>query len=516
MSKNLYRFFLLLFVCIHATHGQDQIPIIWGEDPESLKGYEINKIFGSGDNAVYVFRQNKRKKHPYALQKLSTDSLHTQAIQIFSVSKINDIEPSLFNPVFLNNNAFLLAATVQPKSDSVHFYAMAINPDVLTVSKPIALTSASKSALESEREIQFYTHTKKDKFMLIIPRETDLAKNEKYELLLFSDSLTPIASREIEIPYPAGAIEYNDALLDSAGNAYILASQQNANLSSLSKDRNIGRDYSLFIYNWQHGTLQEKSLSLGTKWLYDVKLLINKRNNIQIIGYYSNMIDLIMAGSFSLELDQHTGEVVHQGLSPFDRSFRTRFRPRGGNISDTELGMFNLNYVFSKDNGSAQLISEKNFTETTSLFNPGTGTYTVIKIYNYDEILITDMQPSSSMNYNLVIPKFQSSTQIFDTYTSFTSFAQDNKTFVFYNDHERNKNLNLQSDKGYRQLTSLANIYTAMVVIHEKGEMVKIPLYDASRERPVFNPNFIYPTSDGVILVAGIGYDIRFFKVKLK
>lgn len=518
MSKHLYRILLLLPVLFYSARiaGQNEIPIIWETVNEELKGYEVHEMFGSGDSLLYVFRYNKRKKHPYAVQRLSVDSLHTLASHIFTISKINDSDIGMLSPVVLNGRPYFTTVAYQPKSDTIHLYALPMNPVYLTSGAPIRLASVEKTALESEKDPEFYSNHAGNKFMLIIPRESDSSKNEKYELLLFSDSLNVLDSREIEIPYPAGIIEYNDAVLDLNGNAYILASRKNTNLSGIQKDRNIGRDFSLFIYNWEQGTLLEKSLSLGSKWLYDVRLLVNKDNNIQIVGYYSNMIDLMMAGTFSLELDPASGEVLHQGLSPFERSFRTRFRPRSGSISETELGMFNLNRVFVKENGTAQLISEKNYTETTSVFNPGTGTYTVITIYNYDEILISSIERSSAVDYNLVIPKFQSSTFGFDSYTSFVAFEVDDKTFILYNDSDRNKTLSLESDKGYRQLTGTANATTQMVVIHEKGQSLKIPLYDASKEYPVLNPHYYYLTSDGVILVAGSGYDMRFMKVKLK
>src|SRR5690606_38927929 len=174
------------------------------------------------------------------------------------------------------------------------------------------------------------------------------------------------------------------------------------------------------------------------------------QNNIQVGGYYSNMVDLIMAGTFSLELDYATGKILNQGLSPFDREFRTKFRPKGGNIAQTELGMFNLDYVFPRIDGTTQLISEKNYTETSTVFNPGTGTYSIITVYNYDEILLTSINESSKIKYNVMIPKFQSSTAYYDDYTSYVAFSLGDRTFFVYNDNERNSDLAIDAESGYR------------------------------------------------------------------
>jgi len=518
MSNRLYRNSLLWLMLLISVYGFAQTgpPLIWGESNEHLKGYEVNDMFGFDENTFYVFRENRRKKHPYALQRISVDSLKTIGEHIFNVASINGLEPRITTTLTLSNKAYFIATTAQTKSDSLFLYAYEIRNDPMVGSKPVLLTTASIKAVDSEKQLTVFKDTEKDLFMLIVPRETDPTKNEKYELLVFNSLLEKINSKEIEIPYPAHILEYHDALIDKSGNAYVLASRKNTSLSALNKDRNIGRDFSLFIYNWEGETLLEKSLSLGSKWLYDVRLLINKNGNIQVAGYYSNMIDLIMAGTFSLELDKVTGEVLNQGLNPFGREFRTQFRPKSGNISDTELGMFNLDYILPKPNGITQLISEKNFTETSTIINPGTGMYSIITIYNYDEILISAIDASSKIKYNLIIPKYQSSTSAYDTYTSFIAFSDSGKTFLVYNDNDRNKSLPLDDTKGYRQLTTASSSAAILVVIHENGETVKLPLYSASREFPVFNPNHFYQTDDGVILLAGSGYDIRFLKVKLK
>ena len=503
----------MLLTSIHG-YAQTGPPLVWSEPSESLRGYEVNDLFGVDDSSFFVFRENRRKKFPYAIQRVSTDSLITIGEHIFSFDNINGLEPKIMTIVTLNQKAYFVVATIQSKTDSLFLHAIEIKEGPVVGSKPILLTSANIKAMDSEKSLTVFKE--KDLFMLIIPRESDPLKNEKYELLVYNSLLEKVNSKEIEIPYPAEILEYNDALVDKMGNAYVLASRENTTLSGLKKDRNLGRDFSLFIYNWKEETLLEKSLSLGTKWLYDVQLLINKDGNIQVAGYYSNMIDLIMAGTFSLELDKETGEVLNQGLNPFDRDFRTQFRPKSGNISDTELGTLNLDYILPKPDAITLLTSEKNFTETSTIMNPGTGMYAVVTIYNYDEILISAIDPSSKIKYNLVIPKYQSSTSTYDTYTSFIAFSESEKTFIVYNDNDRNKSLPLSNTTGYRQLTTAAYATAIMVVIHENGETVKLPLFNSSKEHPVFNPKHFYTTHDGVVLLAGSGYDIRFVKVKLK
>lgn len=506
---------LLLLLLPFSLAAQDKPNLIWGKPIESLKGYEINQVFGADDDVFYVFRQNRRKKYPYALQKISTDSLIVLGERIFSLIELKGNEPKIVQTLEIGKKLYFIATTTESATDSVTIYAYEILDKPNIEPKPTLLGRANGKALNKNQDFTIFKDDVNDLFTLILPQETDQQKNQKFEILLFNSLLEKIKSKNIEVPYPADIIEYTDALVDSSGAIYVLASIMNPSLTALNKDRNIGKNFSLFKYSWETETLVEKSLSLGNKWLYDVRLFLNKSNNIQVAGYYSNMVDLIMAGTFSLELDKTNSKILNQGLSPFDREFRTKFRPKGGNISETELGMFNLDYVFPRADGSTQLISEKNYTETSTIFNPGTGTYSIITVYNYDEILLTTIDESSKIKYNIMIPKFQSSTSSYDSYTSYISFSESGKTFFIYNDNDRNSDLGIDASSGYRQLTSPTNTVVELVVVHENGQTVKIPLYTSSKERPVLNPNFFYQTHDGVVLLTNSGYDSQFLKLKL-
>lgn len=508
-------FLLLLLLLPFCVASQDVPKLIWGKPTESLKGYEIRNVFGADDDVFYVFRENRRKKYPYAIQKISTDSLTVLGQRIFNFPKLNGSEPQIIETFHIGKKAYFIATTTSAASDSVNIYAYEIlnKPDVNT--SPVLLARTNVKALNEESRFTFFKDEENDLVTLIVPREADLSKNEKFDLVLFNSLLEKVKSKTIELPYPAEMLQYTDALIDSTTAVYMLTSMINPALTALNKDRNIGKNYSLFKYSWETEALVEKSLSLGSKWLYDVRLFRNKQNHIQVGGYYSNMVDLIMAGTFSLELDYATGEILNQGLSPFDREFRTKFRPKGGNIAQTELGMFNLDYVFPRIDGTTQLISEKNYTETSTVFNPGTGTYSIITVYNYDEILLTSINESSKIKYNVMIPKFQSSTAYYDDYTSYVAFSLGDRTFFVYNDNERNSDLAIDAESGYRQLTSPSGTATILVVVHPNGESVKIPLYITTKEKPALNPNFFYQTRDGVVLLTSSGYDSQFVKLKL-
>jgi hypothetical protein len=284
---------------------------------------------------------------------------------------------------------------------------------------------------------------------------------------------------------------------------------------NLQSERKMGRNHSVIEFNWEVGKMREKSLAIGTKWLYDVNLVLNADSNVQIAGYYSNMVDLSIAGTFSVEMDHRTGQIINQGLSPLDRHFKAQFK-RATNNDPSDLGLFGHTKLYPAGKGLVQMVSEKEYTENTTVFNPVTGTYSLIRIQNYDQLLITGMAPSSQIAYALTVPKFQSSTRYDALYTSFLSYRGKDDLYLVFNDHERNREIGFDDVSNYRQITSSANTMAMMVRIGNDGSAVKLPLFASSDMNMTLTPYFYRTMPDGIILTATNGYKTQFIRLKLE
>ena len=252
-----------------STFGQDGPTLIWGEANTSLKGYEVSDLIGFDDDSFLIFRENSRKKYRYALQKVSTDSLEVLGERIFNLPEIEGLEPKIISVLSLNSKHYFIATTSENDTLKVFAFEILNKPDIssaytlLAKANVKALKIGLKGSSAIERELSVFKDPKNSYFTLIIPEETEPDKNEKFRLLLFNSAMEELNSKQIEIPYHAENIEYKDALVDSTGAMYLLASIANTSLTSVNKDRNIGRDYSLFKYSWNSESLIEKSLSLG-------------------------------------------------------------------------------------------------------------------------------------------------------------------------------------------------------------------------------------------------------------
>ena len=492
-----------------------QPAIYWGPELEDEKGDDLLDIFGHSEDFFFAIKDTRRKRDGYLLEKIGLDSLNRISSNKIFLEDEAKLRPVLEFPMSLKNNSYLVASRDRAENDTIDILAYRVGDD-LKLSDPITLGNATQASLTNQNGFSAFSNDSKTRLIIIIPLEQVEYKNEKFEVRLFDENMNLLNSKRLEVPHSSENLEYVDAVLDENGALYVLASIADEALDNPSGDRNLAKDFSLFKYNWETEKLTEKSLSLGNKWLYDVRLLINEGGNLQMVGYFSTMVDLVMAGTFSLELNLNSGEIINQGISSFDRDFRMKFRPNTTRDRQTEMGKFNLDYVFAMPKNNASLISEKSYVETTSIWNPTTNTYQTIVIYNYDEVLLTCIHPDSKIKYNIIIPKYQSSNNSQSFYTSYLAFRRGASTCILYNDHYRNEEIPLTSDQGYRQLNSQNNIQVILAIIDDQGNTKKVKIHDMRDEKEIFNPRFKLETNNYMVFVAHSPYKTRYFKIKLK
>jgi hypothetical protein len=477
------------------------------------KTKSIISVFGDSDDHFFILRENKRKKDGFLIQKIDSDSLSEINSRTVDVPVVKGMDALFATSMAFGGDAYLICTADALESDTVYILAYKILDDLRLTREPITIGLASQAALVNQNGFRIFKNPSDKLVTVIIPREHEEFKNEKFEIRLFGPDFTLINSKELEVPHTAESLDYHDALIDSTNAIYVLAGISNFSLQSSGRTENPGRDFSLFKFDWETETLTEKSLSLGNKWLYDVRLLINDADNLQIAGFYSNMVDLIMAGTFSLEIDRNDGSILRKGLSPFDRDFRSKFRANIGIGSDAELSKFHLDYVYKGSDDRVILLSEKTYREESTVFNPATGTYSIINIYNYDEIILTSITPESKIDQSIFIPKLQSATRAESTYTSYVSFQHNGAIYLVYNDHQRNRDVPIWDSKNHRQITSATNIDAMLIGVRNDGTGSKQFLFNSSEMKMTFDTSFAYETKSGVVLLSANGYRNRFFKL---
>ena len=498
--------FLPFLIC--STKAQDvaKVEFFVGPELEEQKGNRIWETFGHSEEFFFCIRTDRRKKSQYIIEKIGVDSLIVEKTILFTPTEISKKVPLLAYPMSTDDASFLIATAEDPGGTDIYILAYRITENLQISEEPMVIGIADREALISENGFLIFKSDDNKKVALFIPEEKNPTRNEKFALRYFDSELNLLETKKIEIPYPAAKVLLKDAVLTPTGVFHGIIS-----LRKESGVRALPDSYALLSYNPAEEGVKEKSLALGNKWFYDLKLTLTPDTNLWLAGYYSNMVEPSMVGTFSVVIDSNTGELLNTGLSPFQRDFRLMFRQEIKNNED-DLGLFKLDKVFLKNNGSLSMISEKRYTRESTIYNPASRMYTVIQIHNHEELLISTIKPSSKITENILLPKYQSASQEFGRYTSYVSTQWGDKLLFFYNDHLRNETLSPIEYNDYRSVNNENNIIITYCILSD-GSMAKKSIDPNTIGDYYLDAEQQYRTSKSQILTTYKGYKTRYLKV---
>lgn len=484
----------------------DGLQFFIGPESDEKRNQSLWEVFGHHQDYFLTLRSFNRKKGQFIIEKIDTDSLKTMASVVFKPQEMSGRYPVLTYPMTTKNACFLIATAEDPKGTDVYIMAYPISEGLKIPTEPIVLGIANREALLSENGFLIFKSKDEDKVALFVPEETEPQKNEKFTLRYFDANLSLLDARKVEIPYRADEVLLHDAVLSSNGDFHGIIS-----LKSESEVRSLPDSYALISYSPEEDQVKEKALALGSKWFYELDLTMTPDTNLWLSGYYSNMVEPSMAGTFSVVINSQNGELLQTGLSPFDRDFRLIFRNYNRNSEDA-LGLFKLDDSALSKDGLISLISEKRYERQSTIFNPATGVYSTVQINYNEEILISTIKPNSQIVANVIIPKYQSYSRSSGRYASYVFKQWNDQLIFFYNEHIRNAALSPNDYGEYRFLNNENNMTISFCVVG-KDKVVKGSIAPERIDNYYLNAEHSYSGNDFEILTAYKGYKTRYIKV---
>lgn len=496
-----------------ATAQKSDFDSFLGPVQEEERGLELLQLFGHADDHFYALYGNMRRMRKFTLVKVSTDSLKVRSRTEFKFPEIKGM-PTYYAFTFsTKDNDYIIATADDGKTGEVFIFAFEIQDDATISPTPITIGQGKALAMNYDDGFTIFLSEDGRRTVMLIPDEPDSFKNEKIQVRVFDGKFSLLQSGMLRLPYPAGQTLVEKAISDTAGHVHLLTSIAEEAVDKQKKYDNREVEYTLVSYDPTTDRVSEKFLSLGDKKLYDAQPVINDEGNLQVAGFYGNMLNANMAGTFSLEVDATNGTILNYGMYPFGRDFRLRFRA-DVRQKESESGRFDLDLVQAFGKDTLQMISEMRYSQTATVFNPASGTYSTIEINNFDEILITRIAPDSRIINNTLIPKMQSSSREEGKYISYVSYLVRGKTYLIFNDNERNDPQGFYDGTTVRPLTGSSSARPAVVSVDEEGRAFKRPLIASGTQTFVLFAAYYHATPSAMILTLYSGSKIRFAKIE--
>lgn len=377
---------------------------------------------------------------------------------------------------------------VYSRAENVHYtYAQLFSNDLKAIGEPRQLTSYKHDKKNEPDKIGVVLSADGQTVVAYSANRVNSDSYAEIAMWAFDTKLEPVWDNVISLPINQQAFELHEFLPIDKNRLRILVSQRLEGLGELKVKGGYASRYVLLEYDARKHSIHELELNLGQKWIYSAGMEVRDSTSLQIAGFYSDLTELFVSGTFSLSFNLENGEIIEQGLKAFDHEFEGQFgerkEDRGRIMNQLKPGA-----ILFPGNGNSFLTAERRYTKTISTFNPTTGFQSVFYEYRREEMLLTEVMPDGKTKWALRLPKYQSVSSANCRFCGYAPMWNDSLRIVVYNDHYDNDKYSWDNSRDLRTLeySDQANAFAA--VVHPDGSVEKYEFFDSHDNQRVIHP----------------------------
>jgi hypothetical protein len=277
----------------------------------------------------------------------------------------------------------------------------------------------------------------KSKILVFFDPPFERKNTDPVAFKMYGTDLELIMEKDLVLPYKQDILQVHNFLVDNNGNIFMM-SGRNSPKKDTGIPPSLGGRYALFYYNYMENRLKEYDVNLKDKHLLSAKFLITSNQEIIVSGYYSDEVRNVANGTFFFLIGAGGGAVKAGAYMPFPTDFNAKFIKENEQQANQSIKDFYLDELILTDDGGVLLIGEQYYVSETSEFEPLTGRIQIENRHNYDNVLITKLEPNGRQSWNVKIPKRQYSLSATNE-CSYACYLNDSGVVFYFNDNSENQ-----------------------------------------------------------------------------
>ena len=486
--------------------AQSDLPaqVQWGPlSPEPNKSM-VTKVVGLTPDGYYLLRQKVLQSpsaKPRAWVEFANKELkvvRSQELELKYKGKQRDFEDLLY----FNGQLYLLTSFNNSAHKKNYLFVQKVSSRGLTTSKSLTMV-AETEARNKEVEGSFAFEISKDSTHLLVYHDLPFEKNNpaRFGFHVFDRNFELVWEKEIILPYPDNQFTVEEYRVDDQGNVFLLGVLY-TDEAKYRRRGNPNYRYVLLTYLNQGESEDEIQIDLPDKFITDLTFRVGNDGNLVFAGFYSEKGSYSIKGSYFFHLNPYNRSVLNRHHQAFNFDFLTAFmRPKekiraleaernNDPRRSPELFNYSLDRLILRSDGGAVLIAEQFYIESESYYRnyyPYYGYYPysyydsfyrnnreVDYLYNYNDIIVVNIQPNGSLQWTARIPKWQETRNDGGYYSSYAMSIVRDKLYFIFNDDSRNFDPNRKSDRIYKYTGR--NEMMVLAELNLKGEVLTHPV----------------------------------------
>lgn len=443
--KKTYLLSLLFTLITVVSNGQifsgEGITVTQSEPIISKRNYMGYMILGDND---VVFSRNTIKKQPYLVRYNKDLEMDTKVLLT------PDIVPkrSYIESIIPFSGGLLVFYSKLDKSRRTNdlFFVTLSQSDLSTLQEETKVFGLSYTSKRNSGSFDIAMSRDSSKLMAFAntPNKRSKGARDEVSVVVMDTDFDIIWKDELIIPYADKDFAITNYDVDNNGNVYILGKHYKQK-SLREKHEPIGT-YKLIGFYEEGRDRQEFDLKLSEKFVSDINYFIKSDGNILCSGLYSNSGTTGASGSFYLEIENETLEVVVENLVDFGMDFLTqslnerqakRAKRKADKGRALELYSYEIRNLIEKEDGGLVMVAEQYYVRvtqtTTTNPNGGTSTSTTYHYY-YNDIIIVSFDEEGEVEWRENIAKAQYSTNDNGYYSGFNMTVKGGMMHFYFVD----------------------------------------------------------------------------------
>ncbi len=518
MKKYLLLLAVSLFLFSTSSINGQGVNITWGKLNKPAKRGTGYNMLGEREGGVFVLKVDKKENHfidRFNLDDLSFD--FSKEIELSTKRKSRKSKDKLEYEklLLMKENIIVFGTKYNKKLRQLQLYARRYNFD----GRPNGRwEKISKIQGEKKRKRgDFNIKGSEDNKFFVVEKALPVKKKarEAFSFTVYDADLIEVYSKDdIKLIFKEKYTKLRGHKIGKDNRVYFVSiNTTNHGLYS-------------FDVNTDEKDLREFKIEFKGKKVVESAFYFDNDGNILIAGFYikdGKKFNYGLSGTFFIKLDAKTFKPIVSNTTEFDKKFLTNFMSeRRANKGKKGVPLtFDMRNFVVKADGGVIVLAESNFAvEHCTSNGPGAnvgiisvGIQVCYYTYHYNEIVVLNINPDGTTNYNQLIKKRALSKRELDGALSYSIIATDKKLMVFYNDHYKNL---AEGNRRIRHLPKYKKRVLAMTTITEDGEKETESLIRHSEIKLEILPRNAIVTDKGIIILGYYKKAIKLGRIEIQ
>jgi hypothetical protein len=492
------KFCLAFFLCIFSLGNLLAQKASEGESWQNEKNFYPLKFIGEINDKL-MLAYGASEKGSSHIQHIDIETIDTAGLKHVSTKNFQNVFSDKFDfypeDIQLKNGKLnFLGSTYDKKTKNNVLYRKEETDSGIVSEKKMLWEYLSTYFEASSKKFKFCTSKNQD-LLLSLGVQTGAEGNyivhfaiidNKYEIIKKRSALLDLKGRDVKI---------NQFSIDEPGNVQFLVQYQRS-------EDSLDLGFSLFAFPIFTDDILEYQLDLPEKQITSVYYDLTENDHLKICGLYQTDFKKtdISAGTFYMDIDRETGEVIQKSIVPFNASFLGNFSGEAVKMTKDDFKYLKIISASCNKDGSLQLYAEQTQADELCETDYRSGLQICKDEFKTDKVLIINFNSSANVDWFQWLFKKQYSLDDEGMFLSFNLIQEEKTSLFLYNDlAEKKKQENQISAKS-------ATIFKAML-INTSGQFQEIAFPLSCKFPVVHNSYFESKSSAHYFLRSDLNYN---------